>query len=160
MVVLCNKCQGRVNTFYCNLWMIVLFHVFSLLLCRNKWCAWSVTGHRTSSLVLCFGLLCTSVPGPVMGVYAVGCTSFGSCCLVTLWEKRKWGWEDEQSPDLRANMGGGGTHMPVSCFSFYFKFSCNSFWFLSGKAFIVRWIMIFMYLNLGICLINYLNPGK
>ena len=159
MIVVCNICQGRVNTFHCNLWMLVLFSVFSVLLCRNKWCACSVTGHRTFSLVLYSGLLCTNVPGPVMGVYAVG-TSFGSCCLVTLCEKRKRGWEGEWSADLRDSMGGGGTHTPMSCFSFYFKFSWNSLWFLSGKAFTVRWIIIFMYLNLGICLIYYLNSGK
>lgn len=50
--------------------MLVLY-VFSLSLCRDRWCGSSVTGHRTSLWVLAFWPALHDCASPVMGVYAV-----------------------------------------------------------------------------------------
>lgn len=65
-------CHSRANTFCCNLWMLLLLSSFSLLLGRSERCAWSVTGHRTSFLVLYSGLHCAIVPRAGMGALHSG----------------------------------------------------------------------------------------
>lgn len=147
---------------------------FSFLLCRNESSAWSVSGHRIiwshSSLFLVFYFIrpCANVPNTV--TRWLHPTWF--LPVVTPENQKCW----ERKPRLgRGRCRGVQTSgwfwgwrglcaiLRIFLCLLIFLVTWNSvetLWFLSGKAFTVRWIMIFMCLNLGICLMHYLNTGK
>ena len=83
--------------------MLLLLSSFSLLLGRSEQCAWSVTGHRTSFLVLYSGLLSAIVARAGMGALHSG--------LGLPWLSPPCHPCDEEFRP-QSNTGEGGTHAP------------------------------------------------